>query len=64
MIPRGSWHPEDYVSVQNEVIKALYDYTDPETGLKPIGFAFKKQNARFLDLYGDSTGDVVLLLRR
>lgn len=57
--PEGIVEPEDYVTVQNEVIKALYDYTDPETGLKPIGFAFKKQNARMLDLYGDTTGDVV-----
>lgn len=57
--PDGIVEPEDYVAVQNEVIKALYDYTDPETGLKPIGFAFKKQNARMLDLYGDTTGDVV-----
>ena len=57
--PEGIVEPEDYVAVQNEVIKALYDYTDPETGLKPIGFAFKKQNARMLDLYGDNTGDVV-----
>ncbi len=57
--PDGIVEPEDYVDVQNEVIKALYDYTDPKTGLKPIGFAFKKQNARMLDLYGDSTGDVV-----
>lgn len=57
--PEGIVEPEDYVTVQNEVIKALYDYTDPETGLKPIGFAFKNQNARMLDLYGDTTGDVV-----
>lgn len=57
--PEGIVEPEDYVAVQNEIIKALYDYTDPETGLKPIGFAFKKQNARMLDLYGDTTGDVV-----
>ena len=57
--PEGIVDPEDYVQVQNEIIKALYDYTDPESGLKPIGFAFKKQNARFLDLYGDTTGDVV-----
>ncbi len=57
--PEGIVEPEDYVSVQNEIIKALYDYTDPESGLKPIAFAFKKQNARFLDLYGDTTGDVV-----
>ncbi len=57
--PQGIVEPEDYVSVQNEIIAALYDYTDPETGLKPIGFAIKKQDARMLDLYGDTTGDVV-----
>lgn len=57
--PEGIVAPEDYERVQQEVIKALYDYTDPETGLKPIGFAFKKQNARMLDLYGAATGDVV-----
>jgi predicted AlkP superfamily phosphohydrolase/phosphomutase len=57
--PHGSVEPEDYEKVQNEIIKALYDYTDPETGLKPIAFALKKQDARFLDLYGDTVGDVV-----
>lgn len=57
--PEGIVAPEDYGVVQNEVIKALYDYTDPATGLKPIAFALKKEDARFLDLYGNQVGDVV-----
>lgn len=57
--PDGIVEPKDYEKVQNEIIKVLYDYTDPKTGKKPIAFALKKQDARIIGLYGDYIGDVV-----
>lgn len=61
--PRGIVEPEDYDRVRDEIINALYNYTDPKTGKKPIVFAFKKEDARILGLYGDRIGDVVYGLR-
>jgi len=61
--PDGIVPPEDYRKVQDAVIKALYDYTDPETGLKPVIFALRKEDARVIGLYGDRIGDVVFALR-
>lgn len=49
----------EYEKIQDEIIKALYDYTDPKTGKKPIAFVFKKQDARIIGLYGERVGDVI-----
>jgi predicted AlkP superfamily phosphohydrolase/phosphomutase len=58
--PNGIVKPgEEYAKVQDQVIKALYDYTDPETGLKPIAMALRKEDARIVGLYGDRVGDVI-----
>ncbi|MCD6407499.1 alkaline phosphatase family protein [bacterium] len=54
---------KDYDKVREEIINALYDYTDKKTGKKPIVFALKKENARILGLYGDLVGDVVYGIR-
>ncbi|RKY64317.1 MAG: hypothetical protein DRQ08_07905, partial [Candidatus Latescibacterota bacterium] len=48
-----------YEKVREEVIRALYDYTDPETGKKPIALALKREDARIIGLYGDRVGDIV-----
>ena len=57
--PHGIVDPKDYDKVRDEVIRALYDYTDPETGIKPIILALKKEDARIIGLYGDRVGDIV-----
>ena len=57
--PQGCVDPADYEQVRDEVIKALYDYTDPATGRKPIVFALRKEDARFLHFAGDYVGDVI-----
>jgi hypothetical protein len=41
----------------------LHDYTDPETGKKPVVLALKREDARILGLYGDRVGDVIYALR-
>jgi hypothetical protein len=48
--------------VQEQVIKALYEYNDPNTGVKPVVLALKKHDMRILGLYGDRVGDVVFAL--
>jgi predicted AlkP superfamily phosphohydrolase/phosphomutase len=57
--PDGIIEPEDYETVRDEIIAALYDYTDPRTGLKPITLAVRKEEARFFGCYGDHVGDVI-----
>ena len=61
--PDGVVEPgEEYARVCDEVIKALYDYTDPETGRKPVALALKREDSRIIGLYGDMVGDVVYAL--
>ncbi len=61
--PRGIVPPAKADAVCDEVIRALYDHTDPRTGVKPIAFALKKSDARIIGLYGDRVGDVVYGVR-
>jgi predicted AlkP superfamily phosphohydrolase/phosphomutase len=57
--PDGIVDPADYEGVRDEIIKALYDYTDPRTGAKPITLAVRREEARFFGLHGERVGDVV-----
>ncbi|MCM8785548.1 MAG: alkaline phosphatase family protein [Candidatus Omnitrophica bacterium] len=56
---KGIVEDSEYEKIQEQIIKALYDYTDPKTGKKVVAFAFKKQDARIIGLYGERVGDVV-----
>jgi arylsulfatase A-like enzyme len=60
--PDGSVPPEEYDAVRDEIIKALMECVDPETGRKPIALALKREDARIMGLYGDRVGDVVYAL--
>lgn len=57
--PDGIVEPEDYEGTRDKIIDALYNYTDPKTGKKPIAFALRKEDARILGLHGDRVGDVI-----
>jgi predicted AlkP superfamily phosphohydrolase/phosphomutase len=61
--PEGIVEPNEYDRVVDQVIKALYEYTDPETGLKPVLLALRREDARIMGLYGDRVGDVIYVLR-
>jgi len=50
---------EEYRQVQDQIIKAVTDYVEPTTGIKPILFALRKEDARFINIYGPYVGDVV-----
>ena len=53
---------EEYTQVQEQVIRALHEYTDPKTGRKPVSLALKREDARILGLYSDHVGDVIYAL--
>ena len=54
---------EEYSQVQDAIISALTDYVDPVSGRKPVLFALRKADARFLNIYGEQAGDVVYALK-
>jgi predicted AlkP superfamily phosphohydrolase/phosphomutase len=60
--PEGIVEPDEYETVRDAVIKALYDYTDPRTGIKPVTLAVRREEARFFGLHGDRVGDIIYAL--
>ncbi|MCL4441692.1 MAG: alkaline phosphatase family protein, partial [Firmicutes bacterium] len=61
--PHGIVEPEEYETVRNQVIKALDSMQDPETGDYIMTWTMKKEEARFLGIYGDDVGDVVFFAK-
>jgi len=58
--PNGTVEPgEEYEQVREQIIQALYNYTDPATGKKPVLLALRREDARVLGLRGERVGDVV-----
>jgi hypothetical protein len=57
--PEGIVEPEDYETVQREIIDALVTYVDPKTGKRPVALALTNQDARIIGLTGPEAGDVV-----
>ncbi len=53
---------DEYRRVQDQIIEALTSYVEPTSGRKPVLFALRKEDARFLNIYGDHVGDVVYAL--
>jgi len=53
---------KEYREVQEQIIRALTNAVDPATGRKPVLFALRKEDARFINIYGDFVGDVVYAL--
>lgn len=62
--PNGLVRPgAEYRQVQEQIIEALTSYVEPTSRKKPVLFALRKEDARFLNIYGDRVGDVVYALR-
>jgi predicted AlkP superfamily phosphohydrolase/phosphomutase len=58
--PSGIIKPgKDRDDLVRRVIDMLYDIKDPETGLRPITLALDNQDAQFLGLGGERSGDIV-----
>jgi len=60
--PQGIVNAEDYESVRDRIIQALYQMKDPETGDPIIKLAIRKEEAADLGQDGDRIGDIVYFL--
>ncbi len=62
--PQGIVRPgAEYEKVRDQIIEALYDYVDPETKVRPVTLALRREDARHLGTYGERVGDVVFAVR-
>ena len=61
--PGGIVDPADYDALCQEIIRALHDYEDPETGRRPFALALTREDAEMVNLWSDRVGDVVYALR-
>ena len=61
--PHGVVDPRDYDEVVGEVIDALYSIRDPETGVRVVELALRREDAEFLGQWGERVGDVVYFLK-
>ena len=61
--PGGIVDPKDYDATCREIIQALHDYKDPETGRRPFALALTREDAEMVNLWSDRVGDVVYALR-
>jgi predicted AlkP superfamily phosphohydrolase/phosphomutase len=61
--PHGIVEPEDYEKVQEEIIRALYNMKDPDTGESVVALAIKKEESGTLGIFEgpgyDRVGDVI-----
>jgi len=61
--PEGIVEPGDeYEEVRTQVINALYEIRDPESGLCPVAFACRTEDAEDLGQWGPKVGDIVYFL--
>lgn len=62
--PHGIVEPgEEYEQVRDEIIEALSSARDPETGLRPVKLALRKEDLWHLHGQGERLGDVVYFQR-
>ena len=60
--PQGIVNAEEYESVRDRIIQALYQMKDPETGAPIIKLAIRKEEAADLGQDGERIGDIVYFL--
>jgi predicted AlkP superfamily phosphohydrolase/phosphomutase len=61
--PNGIVEADDYEATRREVIAALMEHRDPETGRHPFALAVTREDAEALSLWSDLVGDVVYAVR-
>ena len=57
--PHGIVDPADKYDVETEVIDALYNYRDPETGKRIVSIAMRNKEAVLVGLGGPDSGDII-----
>ncbi|MBM3190292.1 MAG: hypothetical protein FJZ90_16425 [Chloroflexi bacterium] len=62
--PTGIVPPEQYEAVQDEIIDALLDWRDPDTGKRVMALALRLQDAQIIGYWGEDNGDVLCVFDR
>ena len=62
--PNGIVPQDEYEQLQEKIIDILLAYYDPETGLRPVVMAIKKEQAASYGMWGDRVGDVIYYMRK
>ena len=57
--PSGIVPSEEYEAVQEEILDALLDWRDPDTGQRVMALALKLQDAQIIGYWGADNGDVI-----
>lgn len=57
----GVVEPSAYRQTVDEIVDALMDWKDPETGGRLVGYALPKEHQHLLGYFGDRVGDVMFL---
>ncbi|MFZ5945644.1 MAG: alkaline phosphatase family protein [Bacillota bacterium] len=58
----GIVNPEDKYKLEDEIISALYNYRDKQTGRRVISMAVRNKDAAILGLDGPESGDIIYFL--
>jgi predicted AlkP superfamily phosphohydrolase/phosphomutase len=61
--PEGIVKPEAFDVVQRQVIDAILDHRDSETGERPFALALTREDAEMINMWSELVGDVVYALR-
>ena len=61
--PQGCVSAQDYEAVRQQVIDLMKELKDPATNQKVIDKVFRREEARFMGLWGERTGDIVYWMR-
>lgn len=57
--PTGIVPPAEYERTVDQIIAALYDAADPDTGKRMVALALRREDARLVGLGGENMADVV-----
>ena len=57
--PSGIVPPQQFADVQDQIIDALLDWRDPETGRRVISLALRLEDAQIVGYWGEDNGDVI-----
>jgi predicted AlkP superfamily phosphohydrolase/phosphomutase len=61
--PHGIVEPADYDTVRDEFIEYLWSIRDPETNETIFSKVLKREDAKYLGLWGEDVGDVIAFYR-
>ena len=58
----GIVDPEEQYELERQIISDLYNYRDPDTGLRAIGLALRNREAVFFGMGGPECGDIIFFM--